>query len=253
MIYLKYKVVDLQAQYDNLYSALNEHWKEIIRRERQRWQDAMKENLKLKNFLKEYIAYSELLVDVMKRKPRLSKFIDLWQILKLVTNPNAGRAAFHAIADREYEKVDSMYIQLRIIDIQSEFYRIEPCFHENGDIETVAVTCNRFAAPFQAIVDASWDVFRGAVVILQFDGQYTIIDKINESIAYVNAFYYHFRVCRSVLEDEVLRLDHGYSTFNEPVWMTIEMVNEDEVLARYCEKTRETRVKYDIEAIFSFG
>ncbi|OQS04544.1 hypothetical protein THRCLA_03228 [Thraustotheca clavata] len=270
LVYLKRKVQELQTQLEELPSPPNSStestskWERLARDERKRQYDVMQENSKLKAALEEQVKFAECLVDIIKKRPRLTVLSDSahdqWQFLKLVAEPKARRAAFHAIADREYAKVDSAFIEAGIVDVTDFSRKDVPKLKDNGDIEIHGTICGRLSVPFSIVLEAAWEVLRGAVEMKKLKGEYTIIDEIDDSTAYVESKWYHTAVnsqsrlivkkymepnkrcvivSRSIYEDEAIPLDPNYATCNEVSWLSVDAEDNGEVTARFFTKSRE--------------
>ncbi|EQC35765.1 hypothetical protein SDRG_06524 [Saprolegnia diclina VS20] len=271
LMYLKRKVDELQAQLKQLtvsQKALSAEpaskWEKLARDERKRQQVVSNENSRLKAAIEEQVQFAECLVEMIKKRPRLTlaneETRDQWKLLKLVAEPTARLEAIHAIADREYAKIDSVFIEAGIVDVGAgDRRRAMPVMLTNGDIEVQEITYGRFAVPLFIVAEAAWDVLRGAVELQAFPGHYTIVEDVDASTSYINALCLHelgnsqsraivkkymespsrcVIVVRSVMEDEAKPLDPAYEICDEVMWLSLDMDEAGVALGRFVQKAR---------------
>ncbi|OQR82610.1 hypothetical protein ACHHYP_15696 [Achlya hypogyna] len=268
LVYLKRKVHELQTHLQQLTltqklsdSTVCGKWEKLARDERKRHADVTQENKRLKEAIEEQVQFAECLVDIIKKRPRLTLLTDeahdQWKLLKLVTDPDARASAFHAIPDREHAKLDSILIEAGLVDIAKGFRRALPKLQPSGDLEVQVCVCGRFDVPYNIVVDAAWEVLRGAVDLKTIHGEYVVLEEVDSSTAYISSRWFHplgntqsrlivkryierdtrcVVVCRSIAEDDLLPLDTDYDVCNEVIWLVVEVDDDGVPLARLCQK-----------------
>ncbi|EQC35764.1 hypothetical protein SDRG_06523 [Saprolegnia diclina VS20] len=267
LVYLKRKVDELQGQLTQLTLTQamfppepDSKWKKLAKDERKRQADVLHENKRLKTAIEEQVHFAECLVEILKRRPTLDDTAQdqQWKLLKLVAEPRARHAAYHALVDHEYAKMDSVFIEVGIIDFaHGDHRRAMPQLLANGNIEIEEIVIGRFAVPLSIVAEAAWAVLRGAVQVSAFPGHYTVLEHIDASTAYTNSYCLHelgnsqsrtvvkkymespsrcVFVCRSVMEDELLPLDPAYVTCNEVSWLAFDVDESGAALGRFVQK-----------------
>ncbi|CAK4131855.1 unnamed protein product [Aphanomyces euteiches] len=147
-----------------------------------------------------------------------------WKAYKLAAQASLRTAAIHAIADRQYALLDTVFIKSGLFENSEEVIREELMNQTSGSVLFERVYHVPLAAPFRLIGAAVWGVFNGehpmtlpegAEESLEIIDPYTVyrayrnVDKT--AAAYANMIYKYYveadrEVCvwRSVLKDELM-------------------------------------------------
>ncbi|OQS04548.1 hypothetical protein THRCLA_20859 [Thraustotheca clavata] len=258
---LRQQVKDLQMKHDKFLTmtAFDGKWKKIAKLEKKRWLNAVNENNRLKQLIKDQLCFANI---ISASGTSLSfKMKEEWQCLKLAADPKIRIAAIHAIADREYKVMESVFINLGIIDEDHVCERVLENPMHSGGINIHLGASQRVAAPFSIVVNAMWDLICTTPrPKMTFPYQYGLIEVIDESTLYLNWTYKHlvcdfqFRlvvkryfepnkrfviVTRTILEDEVIPLDKNMKICNDTSWMEVNAASKDQVILRYGSKCCE--------------
>ncbi|OQR91931.1 hypothetical protein THRCLA_22425, partial [Thraustotheca clavata] len=267
--YLKSKVGELQMNLNNLTQAKAlqdilhppSKWEKLAKNERRRQQEALLENTRLKEALEEQVQFAECLVNIVQKKPRLalnnSEANDQWKLLKLVADPAAREAAYHAIVDREYAKLNSAFVEAGLIETTWEGRKHIPVLH-HGILEVQTLIRWKFPVLANIVADAVWEVARGALQVMQ--QAYTMMVEVEPSLTYITGKresfvgniqrrviakrYYEadpprwIMITRSIYDDELYPLLPDYSIANEVAWMVIEMDNQGMTEFKYFQKAK---------------
>ncbi|KDO23313.1 hypothetical protein SPRG_11627 [Saprolegnia parasitica CBS 223.65] len=254
--YLKQAVVDLQAQLVSLNQSreLRElldppsRWEKLAKEERKRGQESVVENKQLKEAIEEQVQFAECLVNIVRKKPRLAHLSteqqDLWKQMKLVADPAIRSVAIHAILDREFEKIDSAFIEAGLLEDDMPPKRRHVPRFEHGMLEIETTLCAHFEAPCDIVTTGVWDVFRGLVELIGVHGTYAPLTVMEDNVAYIAAVRPYglgvierrilikkysdvpgraVFVTRGIHEDECFPVRDGHAVTNEVSWTTVEV------------------------------
>ncbi|OQS04549.1 hypothetical protein THRCLA_03227 [Thraustotheca clavata] len=223
-------------------------WKKLAQNEKKREQEVMSENRRLKDAIEEQVKFAEYLVTILEKKPRLGLLspglADQWQMLKLVAEPTARAAAFHAIADREYAKVESVMIEGNLIDRQEESHSYIPKLI-NGVLEVQTAVFILYPVHYNLLAEASWRVLRGSIELDPMTGihaSYQLLHEIDPNTVYISSMWHYsgggyqarmivkryieenrqIIISRSIHEDELHPLVEGCAIANECSYLSFD-------------------------------
>ncbi|OQR84092.1 hypothetical protein ACHHYP_13908 [Achlya hypogyna] len=267
--FLKKTVDDLQAKLGQLAQvhALQEimtppsRWEKLAKAERRRQIEASQENRRLKTALEEQVQFAESLTKLVHKKPRLQLYApgptEAWKQYKLVADPATRLAAFHAIADRDYARTTSAFIEAHMHDDLGPRREHVPTI-ESGLVLLQTTVLVRRTMPFDATAAAVWDVLRGVVDLACLPGTYKQLSQVDDNVSYIASFralsvgnmqrriiakrYVEgpgrwVIVCRNVHEDELLPLDANAGISEEVMWLCIESAGP-ETIVKYFRKAK---------------
>ncbi|CAK4344052.1 unnamed protein product [Aphanomyces euteiches] len=187
---------------------------------------ALCENEQLRAHVEENATFIEEMTRALQKRPRLSlnSHSEDWKAYKLAAQASLRTAAIHAIADRQYALLDTVFIKSGLFENSEEVIREELMNQTSGSVLFERVYHVPLAAPFRLIGAAVWGVFNGehpmtlpegAEESLEIIDPYTVyrayrnVDKT--AAAYANMIYKYYveadrEVCvwRSVLKDELM-------------------------------------------------
>ncbi|OQS03915.1 hypothetical protein THRCLA_03804 [Thraustotheca clavata] len=203
-------------------------WKEIAKTERSSKFNSILENKQLKAAIAQQSTFIETMQRYLHKKTRL-ELCDLnseaWKAHTLVASQSLRIAAIHAIADRQYNRMQSTFLRLGLLDQQDDFFRVIPSPQQDGALVMKYVFHNTILAPFDAIGGAIWNVYNGidpptlathATLTLEFIDENTVYEVFahavpNTAIVHANHVTKRYMeedkvaiVWRSVLNDERL-------------------------------------------------
>ncbi|KDO23307.1 hypothetical protein SPRG_11621 [Saprolegnia parasitica CBS 223.65] len=273
--YLKSKVEELQLNLQSMTQAKAlqdilhppSKWEKLAKNERRREQEALLENTRLKEALEEQVQFAECLVNIVQKKPRLAinhaDATDQWKLLKLVADPVTRDAAYHAIVDREYAKLNSAFIEAGLMETSWEGRRHVPIVHD-GCLEVQTIIRCKFPVLFNVVADAVWEVARGAAEVMALQGVYKMMLELDASMTYVTGKrespvgniqrrviakrYFETNptrcviVHRSIYDDELYPLLPDYAIANEIAWMSVEMDAQGLTELKYFQKAKPSLV-----------
>ncbi|OQR82609.1 hypothetical protein ACHHYP_15709 [Achlya hypogyna] len=275
--YLKQAVLDLQAQLVALTQSreLRElldppsRWEKLAKDERKREQESRAENRQLKEAIEEQVQFAECLVNIVRKKPRLAALstekADLWKQMKLVADPAIRAVAVHAIVDREYEKLDSAFIEAGLLDDEVLAVRKHVPKFEHGMLEIETVLASYFDVPAALVAHGVWQVFRGAVEVKGVTGTYEALAEIDDNFVYISAVRPYglgvierrilvkkyeaapdriVFVGRGIHEDEAYPVKEGHAITNEVSWTTIESVTPTKAVVKHFQKLKPALSEY---------
>ncbi|KAG9407456.1 hypothetical protein AC1031_002176 [Aphanomyces cochlioides] len=132
------ELYDLQCQVKVLKDKLEEaklnaslqqctsRWEKLARRQRNEARKAILEQEDLVDAVNSNNMLIEQLKSLLRKKPRLQATEDEWRVYKLVAHASLRRTAIHAIADRQYNRKDTEFINAGLMDRNENFFRIRP-------------------------------------------------------------------------------------------------------------------------------
>ncbi|OQR82643.1 hypothetical protein ACHHYP_15700 [Achlya hypogyna] len=284
LAYLKSTIEDLNTRLREVQAAKEAadaerqptHWHALAKHERKRHLEAVAENRRLKSALEEQIEFAEALKRLMNKKPRLCLYptdpADMWKDLKLATAPDLRYAAFHAIADREFENLASAFVEAGLVDAVNVPPQHFPHLRRNT-LEVRSRLAVRIppqldpSTDFQLLSDATWDIIRGAVVAEKDRSARELLAEVDDSVSYTSATRKHNMgkshrrvvykryveprrlviVGRSVEEDELFPLNPAHDVSHEVMWCVVEAQDDGHILVRYCHNVQPFHGRRDFE------
>ncbi|CAK4514895.1 unnamed protein product [Aphanomyces euteiches] len=138
-------------------------WKRMAKVERMEKGKAIKENEELREAVAGHATFIESMQKVFEKKPRLEYQFDIysveWKAYKLAAEKSLRVAAIHAMADRQYDRMDSAFIRAGLIDQTQDLFRAQFLPQPNGTTVYELVNCVSVAAPFRLLGASIWQAF----------------------------------------------------------------------------------------------
>ncbi|KAH9130864.1 hypothetical protein LEN26_008122, partial [Aphanomyces euteiches] len=138
-------------------------WKRMAKVERMEKGKAIKENEELREAVAGHATFIESMQKVFEKKPRLEYQFDIysveWKAYKLAAEKSLRVAAIHAMADRQYDRMDSAFIRAGLIDQTQDLFRAQFLPQPNGTTVYEFVNCVSVAAPFRLLGASIWQAF----------------------------------------------------------------------------------------------
>ncbi|RHY16999.1 hypothetical protein DYB25_003770 [Aphanomyces astaci] len=138
-------------------------WERAARVELQAKLRSLGENEQLKADIAVQATFIGEMEKYFRKKPRLTMDTDVqsdeWQSYKLAAQASLRSAAIHAIADRQYRRLDTAFINAGLIDVTTNLFRYKPIRQPNHKVLVELVNHVTLAAPFHAVGLAAWHTF----------------------------------------------------------------------------------------------
>ncbi|KAH9105222.1 hypothetical protein AeMF1_018898 [Aphanomyces euteiches] len=107
-----------------------------------------------------------------------------WKAYKLAAQTSLRTAAIHAIADRQYQQLQTAFIQAGVYDCPQDVIRYEPVPLPDGSLIFERVYHVTLAAPFRLIGKAVWKVFNGHQPMPLPSGAEEFLERIDPHTVY---------------------------------------------------------------------
>ncbi|KAF0715808.1 Aste57867_3177 [Aphanomyces stellatus] len=134
-------------------------WEQIARTQLQLKLKAIRENASLRATIAEQSTLQRELEEIVLKKPRLMmlKMEDNeWRVLKLSADGEKRLNAIHAIADRQFETIDSEMLVLGLMETTDDFLCTRTGATSDGVIYAEGMRCTLVHASVATAVDAAW-------------------------------------------------------------------------------------------------
>ncbi|EQC40612.1 hypothetical protein SDRG_01696 [Saprolegnia diclina VS20] len=275
LVFLKRKVDELQAELEQLTrdSELRDilqppsKWEKLAKQERVQRAHVLLENRELKEAISEQVEFAQSLAALIRKSPT-PRYVcvdahEQWKHYKLVADPIARRAAYHAIVNRDYASQTSAFIEAKLIEPVKEGRQYIPVLRD-GLLEVHTIVFTRLPAPLAEAASAIWDVLRGVFTVASVQGVYRVLEEVDADTLYVGSLRHYslgkiqrriilkrFRegdsrvvvVARNVHEDEIFTFDPRLGLAHEVSWMVLQ----------WDAASQTTEVKYFQKAIPFFA
>ncbi|KAF0688793.1 Aste57867_19614 [Aphanomyces stellatus] len=166
--FLQMQVETLKSQLDVARKSAAEKidlpkWERAARVELQAKLRALAENELLKADVDEQKTFIGEMEKYFKKKPRLTMDTDIlseeWQSYKLAAQASLRMAAIHAIADRQYRRMDTAFINAGLIGHEDNLFRFKPVPLHDGKVMVELINHVTLDAPFHSVAMAAWQIF----------------------------------------------------------------------------------------------
>ncbi|OQR93332.1 hypothetical protein ACHHYP_02644 [Achlya hypogyna] len=279
---LKRAAVELEATLQHLQQAkalqdiLNppSKWHKLAAEELRLEQKARLENKHLKEMIKEHMEIAQTFTNLIEKKPEQPSIVagavsEKWKQFVLVQDPTMRKAAIHNICDRQYDLIDSAFIEAGLIDATTEMQRHVSKF-THGVFELHTIVCRLAPIPLMSVAEASWQVMRGSVSIKNLDQEANRLEDIDANTSYLTGWRHHpmgkyqrrvlckryydtdardatrcVMVCRSLEQDELFPYEAASEVTNEVSWIELESAPCGGTRAKYFHRIRPSSWKID--------
>ncbi|KAF0684275.1 Aste57867_23739 [Aphanomyces stellatus] len=140
-------------------------WKRVARQELFERSKAIHENEQLRAEVQHQATFIDEMEKVLRKKPRLSLETDVqseaWQACRLAAQASLRVAAIHAIADRQFRRMQSAFVAANIFDCTDDIIRATPKPQPNNSVILEYVYHVTLAAPCHLVGPAVWNVWNG--------------------------------------------------------------------------------------------
>ncbi|OQS04108.1 hypothetical protein THRCLA_20973 [Thraustotheca clavata] len=232
-------------------------WQKLARSEAKLKHEATVENKQLRAMVQEHMVTAQTFANLLEKTTKQSKALsfvandaDKWKQLILVRDPSLRVLAIHQIMDREYEKIDSAFVEAGLIDATCEVQKHVSKYSHNNTLEFCTIINRHANLPLHAVIEGSRNVIRGTVHIQNLNRYCKELVDIDANTAYVHGWLDHplgqfqrrvickqyikpgeeekrcITICRSIVEDELAPYDPN-SPFSIEVSWTLLEANEN--------------------------
>ncbi|KAF0715812.1 Aste57867_3181 [Aphanomyces stellatus] len=135
-------------------------WEQLARGQLHLKLKALRENEHLRATIHEQSTLQRELAEIVLKKPRLMMMKmedDQWRVLKLSGHGEKRLNAIHAIADRQFESIDSEMLRLGLVDTTDDVWHVRTATSHDGIIYGEGMRCTLLLdASLDAVLDAAW-------------------------------------------------------------------------------------------------
>ncbi|CAK4547410.1 unnamed protein product, partial [Aphanomyces euteiches] len=225
-------------------------WERAAREQMLAYNKSLSDNEKLRAHVEENATFIEEMVSTLRKKPRLSLDVDSeeWRTYKLAAQANLRNAAIHAIADHQYNQLQTAFIKAGIFECRDEVIQNGLINLPDGRLMPQRTYHVTIAAPFRLIGAAVWKVFNGEHPLRLPEGAEETLEKVDPYTVYQsfrnldrddqvhanNVFKYYVEVnrevivWRSVLEDALMPRMRDDVVQNKWGWIVVSPTDDPE-------------------------
>ncbi|CAK4852938.1 unnamed protein product [Aphanomyces euteiches] len=247
------KVKMLQAKLEERrfqasFMVSSSRWERIARRQRHEARKAMLERADLKQSVQANKTLILHLQSLVHKKARRQARQDDWRAYKLTAEPSLRHTAMHAIAERQYSRKDTEFINTGLMGPTENLFRLVPLNSiRHGTLRLESVIRLTLSAPCDRVGRAAWEIFNGtktpafpaAQTTLEHVDDCTLYEQFHETRDGVTSHastirkYFvrdnlHVIVWRSGLDDELgaRRTTRAEAVEDQSGWIEIEPIGE---------------------------
>ncbi|CAK4129805.1 unnamed protein product [Aphanomyces euteiches] len=220
-------------------------WERVAQEQKVAKSRALKENEELRAATHEYVTFIDEMTRVFHKKRHLTLELEItseaWQAYKLAAQASLRVAAIHAIAERQYSRLDTAFIRAGVIDREDDLIRGIPIPQPDGRVVVERVYHLKVNAPFRTIMASIWRALNsdrgmhlpeGAVETIESIDPTTVYRAFRQSngnttthwnllFKYLNETKREVVVWRSVLDDALVpRMSTG-TAHDESGWLVV--------------------------------
>ncbi|KAG9407395.1 hypothetical protein AC1031_002126 [Aphanomyces cochlioides] len=224
---------------------------------------ALNENKQLKEALEEQSTFLDQMQRFFMKKPRFAALSDGtssddWKALKLTAQQSLREAAIHAIADRQYRRMQHAFITAGLFGLAHDKYlSAMPCLQPDGSVLVEVKRQTLHPALFRVVSKAFWDACSAhafnAEADINFIDSSTVYQRFScmagEVRVHCNTVRKYYRedtrdiiLRRTVLEDALVpHMERGVAN-NEWSWTQVEQTSDPE----QCRQTTLTQIRVKV-------
>ncbi|CAK5244504.1 unnamed protein product [Aphanomyces euteiches] len=141
-------------------------WKRMAQDEKLEKSISLHENEALREAVDQQATFIDQMKKVFLKKPRLMHHHDVhsvgWQAYRLAATASLRQAAIHAIADRQFSRMNHSFLRAGLFDRTEDFTKAELKFEANGSVIYQLVTHMKLPAPRDVVMATIWGVIAGS-------------------------------------------------------------------------------------------
>ncbi|CAK4696124.1 hypothetical protein LEN26_001793 [Aphanomyces euteiches] len=232
----KQEILLLQSQVETLKQQLEEarqssvkkdnmpKWERAARMELQAKLRALADNEQMKADIEQQNSFIAEMERFFRKKPRLTMETDIeseeWCAYKLAAKASLRFTAIHAIADRQYRRMETAFINADLVDVIGNLLRLRPVRLPNNKLLIELVNHVTLAAPYRNVAKSVWQTHRTPYVsetsqtTVEVLDPYTVYEQCTETkyktTCHSNTISKYYQedkrdviLWRTVLEDEL--------------------------------------------------
>ncbi|KAF0684263.1 Aste57867_23727 [Aphanomyces stellatus] len=225
-------------------------WKRTAKLERIEMHKVQHENEQLRDAVDQQGTFIQQMQRVFRKKPRLTLVDDIeseeWQSYRLAAKASLRATAIHAIADRQFRRMQNAFLRAGVLDCKETLYRSQLVTEANGASTFQLVNHITLAAPVHIVGTAIWrwlSVEGASERLNEIEriDEHTVYTRAGDKVQpwqsnlirkrYLQANRVIF-VARSVLEDA--RIPHVATNAleNKSSWLQVARLPEDDKQCR---------------------
>ncbi|CAK4776307.1 unnamed protein product [Aphanomyces euteiches] len=161
-------------------------WERAARNQSYACGKALSENEQLRSNIEQNAFFIQELVYTLQKKPRLTSNVDSeeWRAFKLVAQKSLRIAAIHAIADHQFNQLQTAMIKAGIYGCHDDIIRYELVQMPDRRIMPERIYQVTLSAPFRTIGAAVWKVFNGEHPMRLPEGAEETLEAIDPHTVY---------------------------------------------------------------------
>ncbi|KAH9188478.1 hypothetical protein AeNC1_009546, partial [Aphanomyces euteiches] len=140
-------------------------WERMAHDEKLEKTKSFHENVALREVVDHQATFIDQMKKVFLKTPRLMHHHDVhsaeWQAYRLTAAASLRQAAIHAIADRQFSRMNHAFLRAGLLDRTKDFTKAELKFEANGSVVYQLATHVKVPAPRDVIAPTVWDVVGG--------------------------------------------------------------------------------------------
>ncbi|KAH9127618.1 hypothetical protein AeMF1_002108 [Aphanomyces euteiches] len=189
---LKQQVRHFESQLEamRVYELLDKNvprWMKIARHQRNQVRKALEERKHLQQSIDANLSF----IALMSSQIRRNEAVHDWRLYKLVADKTRRHAAIHAIANREFDRKDTVFIQAGLLDYHANLFRVRPLPGVDRRVAMLEIATQvTLPIPCEVVGQALWQVFNGekspplaphAYMTLEHLDDHTVYERFHET------------------------------------------------------------------------
>ncbi|CAK4678186.1 unnamed protein product [Aphanomyces euteiches] len=230
-------------------------WRKTAQSELAMKNKTLQENQHLRHAVGQHATFIEQMQQFFHKKPRLSvRFTLACSSYKLAAQASLRRAAIHAIADRQYHRMQSAMVQAGVFNCEKTLFTARAKRQPDQSYVVEIIHNIELDAPFRVVGAAAWRVFKGDFdfdLPLGADQTFTRMDPNTVYATFVqetsdcmechsNMIRKHYReremeviVSRTVLDDAAVPYMTKGEIENRSMWLRVLPLSSDATRCRF--------------------
>ncbi|KAF0684267.1 Aste57867_23731 [Aphanomyces stellatus] len=192
LLHLRAEVEKLQATLDATASAavaerVPSMWETAAKAECLEKNRSLQENAQLKETLHQQATFVDQMQKLCRKKPRWAlSDVDSeeWKAYKVAAHASLRTAAIHAIADRQFHRMQNVFIGGGIFGRTDRHFRARVMPRVNGRCMLELVNCTTLPAPFPVVAAAAWSAFGNDSSAIWPDGAVMSVEMLDDDTLY---------------------------------------------------------------------
>ncbi|CAK4682315.1 unnamed protein product [Aphanomyces euteiches] len=219
-------------------------WEKAAKSECMEKNRSIQENEQLKEAVHQQATLIQQMEKLCNKKMRLTDDAEAWQNYRLAAHESLRVAAIHAIADRQYRRMQNAFIQAGVFGCTKDLFRARVTQQDSKYVVMELANHVTLRAPFRVVSSAAWRIIGGPDAYMMTQGSIETTDFVDRHTVYSRAMLnqpdgtaVHSNiirkryiieedreviVSRSVLEDELVPHMSKGAVDNKCLWFEVE-------------------------------